>query len=115
MNSSEANQEMNKKILQRLASDAEKLMSLQMTVDNLRRKLDANRKARKPKNVDFETVKEQLQEVEETTVQLVNLNSQLMKSTEESTSYSPSSGSADSKEVMNIRQKRVSEQARKGV
>ncbi|MCD9642906.1 hypothetical protein HAX54_029949 [Datura stramonium] len=114
MNSSEANQEMNKKILQRLASDAEKLMSLQMTVDNLRRKLDANRKARKPKNVDFETVKEQLQEVEETTVQLVNLNSQLMKSTEESTSYSPSSGSADSKEVMNIRQKRVSEQARKG-
>ncbi|XP_060180552.1 protein NETWORKED 1B [Lycium barbarum] len=114
MNSSEANEEMNKKILQRLASDAEKLMSLQLTVDSLRRKLEANRKARKPKNVDFETVKEQLQEIEETVVQLVNLNSQLMKSTEESTSYSPSSGSAESKEVMNIRQKRVSEQARKG-
>ncbi|KAM3326561.1 protein NETWORKED 1A [Capsicum chacoense] len=114
MNSFEANQETNKKILQRLASDAEKLMSLQMTVDNLRRKLEANKKAKKPKNFDFETVKEQLQEVEETVVQLVNLNSQLMKSTEESTSYSPSSGSADSKEVMNIRQRRVSEQARKG-
>ncbi|KAK4355571.1 hypothetical protein RND71_024542 [Anisodus tanguticus] len=114
MNSSEANQEMNKKILQQLASDAEKLMSLQLTVDSLRRKLEANRKVRKPKNVDFETVKEQLQEVEETVVQLVNLNSQLMKSTEESTSYSPSSGSAESKEVMNIRQRRVSEQARKG-
>lgn len=114
MNSSEANQEMNKKILQRLASDAEKLMSLQMTVDNLRRKMEANRKARKPKNVDFETVKEQLQEVEETVVQLVNLNSQLMKGTEESSSYSTGSASADTKEVMNIRQKRVSEQARKG-
>ncbi|CAN4092907.1 unnamed protein product [Withania somnifera] len=114
MNSSEVNQEMNKMILQRLASDAEKLMSLQMTLDNLRRKLEANKKARKPKNFDFETVKEQLQEVEETVVQLVNLNSQLMMSTEESTSYSPSSGSADSKEVMNILQKRVSEQARKG-
>ncbi|KAM3356361.1 protein NETWORKED 1A [Capsicum galapagoense] len=114
MNSFEANQETDKKILQRLASDAEKLMSLQMTVDNLRRKLEANKKAKKPKNFDFETVKEQLQEVEETVVQLVNLNSQLMKSTEESTSYSPSSGSADSKEVMNIRQRRVSEQARKG-
>ncbi|CAN4091278.1 unnamed protein product [Withania somnifera] len=114
MNSSEAYQETNKKILQRLASDAEKLMSLQMTVDNLRRKLEANKKASKPKNFDFETVREQLQEVEETVVQLVNLNSQLMKSTEESTSYSPSSGSADSKEVMNICQKRVSEQARKG-
>ncbi|XP_016485259.1 protein NETWORKED 1A [Nicotiana tabacum] len=114
MNLSEANQEMNKKILQRLASDAEKLMSLQMTVDNLRRKMEANRKARKPKNVDFETVKEQLQEVEETVVQLVNLNSQLMKGTEESSSYSTGSASADTKEVMNIRQKRVSEQARKG-
>lgn len=114
MNSSEANEEMNKKILKRLASDAEKLMSLQLTVDSLRRNLEANKKAKKPKNFDFETVKEQLQEVEETVVYLVNLNSQLMKSTEESTSYSPSSGSADSKEVMNIRQKRVSEQARKG-
>lgn len=114
MNSSEANEEMNKKILKRLASDAEKLMSLQLTVDSLRRNLEANKKAKKPKNFDFETVKEQLQEVEETVVHLVNLNSQLMKSTEESTSYSPSSGSADSKEVMNIRQKRVSEQARKG-
>ncbi|KAK4732403.1 hypothetical protein R3W88_025391 [Solanum pinnatisectum] len=114
MNSSEANQEMNKKILKRLASDAEKLMSLQLTVDSLRRNLEANKKAKKPKNFDFETVKEQLQEVEETVVHLVNLNSQLMKNTEESTSYSPSSGSADSKEVMNIRQKRVAEQARKG-
>ncbi|PHT25797.1 hypothetical protein CQW23_34582 [Capsicum baccatum] len=109
MNSFEANQETNKKILQRLASDAEKLMSLQMTVDKLRRKLEANKKAKKPKIFYFETVKDQLQEVEETVVQLVNLNSQLMKSTEESTSYSPSSGSADSKEVMNIRQRRVSE------
>ncbi|PHT24478.1 hypothetical protein CQW23_35796 [Capsicum baccatum] len=98
-----ANQETNKKIHQRLASDAEMLMSLQTTVDNLRRTLEA----KKTKNFDFETVKEELQEVEETVVQLVNLNSQLMKSTEESTSYSPSSGSAD-------RQRRVSEQARKG-
>lgn len=114
MNSSEANQEMNKKILKRLASDAEKLMSLQLTVDSLRRNLEANKKAKKPKNFDFETVKEQLQEVEETVVHLVNLNSQLMKNTEESTSYSPSSGSADSIEVMSTRQKRVSEQARKG-
>ncbi|KAM3280911.1 hypothetical protein P3S67_027931 [Capsicum chacoense] len=101
--SMKANQETNKKIHQRLASDAEMLMSLQMTVDNLRRTLEA----KKPKNFDFETVEEELQEVEETVVQLVNLNSQLMKSTEESTSYSPSSGSAD-------RQRRVSEQARKG-
>ncbi|PHT26388.1 hypothetical protein CQW23_33999 [Capsicum baccatum] len=101
--SMKANQETNKKIHQRLASDAEMLMSLQTTVDDLRRTLEA----KKTKNFDFETVKEELQEVEETVVQLVNLNSQLMKSTEESTSYSPSSGSAD-------RQRRVSEQARKG-
>nr|AAD32567.1 NT3 [Nicotiana tabacum] len=112
MNLSEANQEMNKKILQRLASDAEKLMSLQMTVDNLRRKMEANRKARKPKNVDFETVKEQLQEVEETDVQLVNLNSQLMKGTEESSSYLRSA-SADTKR-RRISSEESSEQARKG-
>ncbi|KAJ8534719.1 hypothetical protein K7X08_016447 [Anisodus acutangulus] len=112
MNSFEASHETNKQILDRLSSDAEKLISLQMTVDNMRRKLDKKRKARKAKNVDFEAAKEQLQEVELTIVQLVNLNGHLMKNIEESTLLAGST-STDSKEVLNIWRKRVSEQATK--
>ncbi|OIT40101.1 PREDICTED: protein NETWORKED 1A-like [Nicotiana attenuata] len=112
MKSSDASHETTKQIQERLASDAEKLMSLQMTVDNMRRKLYTNRKARKAKNVDFEAAKEQLQEIELTVVQLVNLNAHLLKNVEESTLLTGST-SAESEEVMNIKRKRVSEQARK--
>lgn len=80
----EPNREVNdKNILERLASDAEKLEILQTTVYNLRRKLETNKKSRKGKNVDYETVKEQLQEAEDTLVHLFDLNVQLVKNIEE--------------------------------
>lgn len=104
----------NRKILERLASDAQKLTSLHLTVQNLRRKLDANKKSRNAKDVDLETVKEQLQEVQETVIQLVDLNCQLMKNIEESPSCSNAKASAELKEDENVRRKTVSEQARKG-
>lgn len=112
-NSFDARVETNKQILYRLSSDAEKLVSLQMTVDNMRRKLDKKRKARKDKYVDFVAAKEQLKEVELTIVQLVNLNGHLMKNTEESTHFTGST-STYSKELLNIRGKRDLEEARKG-
>lgn len=62
-----------KKILERLGSDGQKLATIQITVQELRKKLETNKKNKKAKNVDLETVEEQLQEVEETTVQLFNL------------------------------------------
>ncbi|CAL5404373.1 unnamed protein product [Camellia sinensis] len=65
----EPHQDQNKKkILERLASDAQMLKNLMITVENLRRKLEMNKKRKKAKSIDFETVKEQLQEVEETIV-----------------------------------------------
>uniref|UniRef100_A0A5B7BUD0 Putative centromere-associated protein E n=1 Tax=Davidia involucrata TaxID=16924 RepID=A0A5B7BUD0_DAVIN len=103
-----------RKILERLVSDAKKLTSLQTTVQDLRRKLEANKKSKKAKDVDFETVKEQLQEVEETVVQLVDMNGQWTKDTEESPPCLDGIASTELEEAGNVRQKRVSEQARKG-
>lgn len=101
-------------ILERLASDAQKLTNLHLTVQNLRRKLDTSNKSRKVQDVDLETVKEQLQEVQETVVQLVDLNGQLMKNIEENPSSSGGKDSGELKEAENVRRKRISEQARKG-
>nr|XP_027121329.1 protein NETWORKED 1D-like [Coffea arabica] len=101
-------------ILERLASDAQKLTSLHLTVQNLRRKLDTNKKSQKIKDVDLETVKEQLQEVQETVIQLVDLNGQLMRNIEENPSCSGGKSSAELKEDEDARRKVVSEQARKG-
>lgn len=109
----------NRKILDRLASDANKLTNLHMTVQNLKRKLEGSKKSRKAKDVDLDTVKEQLQEVQETVIQLVDLNSQLMRNIEESSRPSTPEGkvscSGELKEGPSfIRRRKISEQARKG-
>lgn len=109
----------NRKILDRLASDANKLTNLHMTVQNLNRKLEGSKKSRKAKDVDLDTVKEQLQEVQETVIQLVDLNSQLMRNVEESSRPSTPEGKVSSSGELKegpsiIRRRKISEQARKG-
>ncbi|CAL5413371.1 unnamed protein product [Camellia sinensis] len=103
-----------KKILERLNSDAQKLKNLMITVEDLRRKLEMNKKRKKAKSIDFETVKEQLQEVEETIVQLVEVNGQLSQNIEESPLHMDGNASPELEEAGDVQRKRVSEQARKG-
>ncbi|KAL0414494.1 UNVERIFIED_CONTAM: protein NETWORKED 1A [Sesamum radiatum] len=111
---SEPNREVNvRRVLERLASDAEKLETLQTAVENLRRKLETNKKSRKAKNVDFETVQEQLLEAEETVVNLMDLNGQLVKNIEECASPD-GKASPQLKEAVKTRRRKVIEQARKG-
>lgn len=102
-----------RRVLERLASDAQKLENLQETVQNLRSKLETNKKGRKAKNVDFETVQEQLLEAEETVVHLVDLNGRLVKNIEECPSPD-GKASPQKKEAIKTRRRKVTEQARKG-
>ncbi|KAL1536122.1 protein NETWORKED 1A-like isoform X1 [Salvia divinorum] len=109
----EPNQELNEKIiLERLASDTEKLESLQAVLYDLRRKLEANKKSRKAKNVDFGDVKEQLQEAEDTLVHLSDLNVQLVKNIVECPPEEMASPRL--KETMKTWRVKVMEQAEKG-
>ncbi|KAK4425641.1 protein NETWORKED 1A [Sesamum alatum] len=108
------NREVNiRRVLDRLTSDAERLETLQTAVENLRRKLETNKKSRKTKNVDFETVQEQLLEAEETIVNLLDLNGQLVKNIEECPSPD-GKASPQLKEAVKTRRRKVTEQARKG-
>ncbi|KAL7177383.1 hypothetical protein ACSBR2_030690 [Camellia fascicularis] len=111
----EPHQDQNKKkILERLDSDAQMLKNLMITVENLRRKLEMNKERKKAKNIDFETVKEQLQEVEETIVQLVEVNGQLSQNIEQSPVHLDGNASPELEEAGDVQRKRVLEQARKG-
>lgn len=110
------NQEGNKgKMLERLASDAQKLTSLHRSVQDLKKKMEMNKRSKKCNFEEFEMVQRQLMEVEEAVVQLVGVHDQLTKDVEE-TGLSSSNGKspAESEEDGNIRRKRVTEQARKG-
>ncbi|KVI01714.1 KIP1-like protein [Cynara cardunculus var. scolymus] len=76
------------KLLQRLASDAQKLANLETTVKDLTKRLETGKKSKKPHSVDFGTVKEQLEEAEETILQLVNVNVESTASIEKNPSLS---------------------------
>ncbi|KAL8047999.1 hypothetical protein ABFX02_07G035000 [Erythranthe guttata] len=102
-----------RRILERLTSDSQKLENLHITVENLRTKLETNKKSKKSKNVDFETVEEQLMEAEETVESLVELNGQLVKALEECPTPEVKA-SPPLKQAVKTRRRRITEQARKG-
>lgn len=78
----------NRKILQRLGSNSTRLSSLQTNVQELKRKLEINKNGKKGKGIDFDMVKVQLQEVEESVAQMVDFHGLLKRNIEESPSHS---------------------------
>ncbi|KAL4584765.1 hypothetical protein LXL04_009375 [Taraxacum kok-saghyz] len=77
------------KLLERLASDAQKLANLETVVKDLSKKLESGKNGKKKKTgVDFETMKEQLEEAEETILRLVKVNMESMASVEKNPSLS---------------------------
>ncbi|PON94954.1 Protein Networked (NET), actin-binding (NAB) domain containing protein [Trema orientale] len=113
---SEPRQEGNKKrVLERLDSDAQKLSNLQITVQDLKTKVETTEKSRKGKGVEFETVKGQLEEAEEAITKLFDVNRKLMKNYEHVSQSSDGSMAATvSDESGSVRRRRISEQARRG-
>ncbi|KAL3649001.1 hypothetical protein CASFOL_005404 [Castilleja foliolosa] len=102
-----------RRILDRLASDAAKLENLKTTAEILREKMEETGKKRSTKKVDYEMVWEQLLEAEETVEYLVDLNGQLVRNVESCPSPDRKS-SPKLKEAVRVRRRKVSEQARKG-
>ncbi|PSR94818.1 Protein NETWORKED 1D like [Actinidia chinensis var. chinensis] len=105
--------EVNKsKVLERLNSDVQKLTNLQITVQDLKRKVEISKKSKKSKtDVDSDTLKEQLEEAEEAILKFFDLNGTLMKSIE---SVSADAKPAlESEESGNVKRRRISEQARR--
>ncbi|PIN07610.1 hypothetical protein CDL12_19827 [Handroanthus impetiginosus] len=101
-----------RKILEGLANDARKLGTLQTTTEILRRKLESNKKSKKAKTINFETVNQQLSEAEDTVVYLVDLNGQLVKNIEECPSDEMASPRL--KETIRTWRMKVMEEAEKG-
>ncbi|XP_042006914.1 protein NETWORKED 1A-like [Salvia splendens] len=107
-------QEGNKrKVLERLDSDVQKLANLQITVHDLKRKLEVTEKGKRGKAViECETLKRQLDEADRSVMQLFDLNGRLMKSIDDR-SFSDSKSSFDFEGEDGARRRRVSEQARR--
>lgn len=75
-----------RKILARLNADIQKLANLQITVQDLKRKLEVTEKGKRGKDViECESLKGQLEEADTTIMKLFDLNARLTKNVENST------------------------------
>ncbi|KAH1106157.1 hypothetical protein J1N35_009925 [Gossypium stocksii] len=101
-------------ILERLNSDAQKLANLQITVQDLKKKVEITEKGKKGKGIDYGTVKEQLEEAEEAITKLVDANRKLMTQVEDGSRYPDGKSALESDESGSVRKQRVSEQAQRG-
>ncbi|TKY51185.1 NETWORKED 1A [Spatholobus suberectus] len=103
-----------RKILERLASDTQKLTVLTMTVQDLKKKMETKKRSKKGDDTEYETVKRQIEEVEGAVVKLVDTNDQLTKDLEENAPTLNRETSVELEKSRHIQRKRVTEQARKG-
>ncbi|KAK6929921.1 Protein Networked (NET), actin-binding (NAB) domain [Dillenia turbinata] len=108
--------EKNKRVLlERLFSDAQKLTGLQTTVQDLKQRTETNMKCKRAaKKIEYETVAEQLHEAEETVMQLLDINHQLMKNIENRPSTSEQIIVEEHLETGDINIKRFVQQAQRG-
>ncbi|KAL7200730.1 hypothetical protein ACSBR1_032625 [Camellia fascicularis] len=111
---SQTRREVNKgKILDRLNSDIQKLTNLQITIQDLKRKVDINGKSNKIKDlVECDTLKGQLEEAEAAIQKLFDLNGKLMKSID-GRSFSADNSEMKLEESGSVRRRRILEQALK--
>ena len=103
------------KILEMLDSDAQKLTNLQITIQDLRKKMEITEKSAKGKGVDYDTAKGQLEAAQEAITKLFDANRKLTKNVKEGTlASSVGKDAADSDESGSVSRRRVSEQAQRG-
>lgn len=104
-----------RKTLERLASDVQKLTNLQITVQDLKEKLEMTENYSKGKGAECASVKDQLLESENTILKLFEYSAKLMKNIENSSTASSFDGSvtADSSESGSGKRRRCLEQARR--
>ncbi|KAF9682916.1 hypothetical protein SADUNF_Sadunf05G0157600 [Salix dunnii] len=109
--SQEANE---RKILERLDSDAQKLTNLQITVQDLKSKVEITEKSKKGKGIEYDNVKEQLEESEEAIAELLELNRKLMNTVEDESLSFDEKSALTPDESGSVRRRKISEQARRG-
>ncbi|XP_052169864.1 protein NETWORKED 1D-like [Diospyros lotus] len=113
--SSRPRQEVNKsRTLEKLNSDVQKLSNLQITVQDLKRKVESSDRNRKSKAIlENETLKGQLEDAEEAIQKLFDLNGKLMKSIENRSFSADSKSPMELEETRHTRGRRILDQTRR--
>ncbi|PNY06716.1 kinase interacting (KIP1-like) family protein [Trifolium pratense] len=103
-----------RKVLERLDSDAQKLMNLEITVQDLINKMEIIEKNTMGKGIEYNAVKGQLESAQEAITKLFDANRKLMTNVEEGTPSFSGKSVTVSDESGSVNRRKVSEQARRG-
>ncbi|KAG1368678.1 protein NETWORKED 1A-like [Cocos nucifera] len=108
----ESHKDWNRRVIERLSSDAQRLLVLQASVHGLKANMEKSEEANIHRGFEFDTVKAQLRETEEIILQLIGTSSKLTKKAEGLAS-SPDNLLEENVETWSTRQRIISEQARR--
>ncbi|PQQ04815.1 hypothetical protein Pyn_35159 [Prunus yedoensis var. nudiflora] len=89
------------------------LTNLQITVEDLKRKVEITEKSKKGKGIEFENVKGQLEEADKTITKLFDVNQKLMN-VEGGPLFSDGASGVVLNESGSVRRRRLPEQAKRG-
>ncbi|WVZ11119.1 hypothetical protein V8G54_015649 [Vigna mungo] len=111
----ETSEDGKRRILERLASDSQKLAILKMTLQDLKKKPETKKKSNKVNEIEYEAVKRHIEDVEEAVTQQIGMYDQLARDFELCTA-SPSDTNTRKleKQQVQVIRKKLSEQARRG-
>ncbi|KAL9327906.1 hypothetical protein ACSQ67_002909 [Phaseolus vulgaris] len=112
----ETSEDGKRRILERLASDSQKLAILKMTLQDLKKKPETKKKSNKVNEIEYETVKRHIEDVEEVVTQQIGIYDQLAKDFEQCTSSASDTTNTKKLEKQEVlmQRKKLSEQARRG-
>ncbi|WOL05048.1 hypothetical protein Cni_G13771 [Canna indica] len=104
-------QEWNKRVIQRLVSDAQRLLVLQASAQELQNSVEKSEKINHPSRSEFTVIKVQLQEAAGSISELIDVNSKLKGKVEEL--YTSPLYQVKEKEIWSKKQKQISDWAKK--
>nr|CAB3499623.1 unnamed protein product [Digitaria exilis] len=100
-----------KSVLERLASDAQRLLSIRASIEELKRKMEEPSKGKSPLNSEYSSVSTQLHETEGYVLEQINFNNKLTRKTE---NYPALSDSMNIEREGYSSKRKISEQVQKG-
>uniref|UniRef100_A0ACD5VYD4 Uncharacterized protein n=1 Tax=Avena sativa TaxID=4498 RepID=A0ACD5VYD4_AVESA len=107
----EPNEMWGKNVVERLTSNAQRLLSIQESIEELKRKMGGPSKGRSPMNSEYDSVSTQLHETEGFVLEQINLNSKLTKKAE---NYPALSDNMNAEREGLPSRRKISEQVKKG-
>ncbi|XP_062205599.1 protein NETWORKED 1D-like [Phragmites australis] len=107
----EPHEEWSKNVLERLTSDAQILLSVQASIEELKRKMEGPSKGKSPINSEYSSVSAQLHETEGYVLEQINFNNKLIKKAD---NYPALSDSMNAEREGYSSRRRIAEQVQKG-